>query len=199
LQGGSIFSHAVLLRSKGTFHSIKMLVESQYYFEALTVTRFLLEQLAWAFAICDLSLEDLPKTSSTSSIGQLKKLYPLAGYLYGHLSNWAHVHPDVSLNFFNYSFKAPSSLKIHLKGNQNLLWLIPSYLMILDDCYGTVVEYVHVHNFKSFRYIVPDKQNSRLSLADTGISNRLEKLGIALKSGKSKIFYTKSHIFYSIK
>jgi hypothetical protein len=138
-------AEACLARLKISYRAASFLARHGYAFEAATVCRLILEQLAWAYAIRDMTDERLMKTLPTECITDLKKILPSAGRMYGELSNFAHLHPEHSAHYLEFSNGKAAVLSevVHLR------WHLAFDLLNLADWYAVVWEAVAFQYFES--------------------------------------------------
>lgn len=89
---GEVFSDVALMRARNTYYVAGMLYRLGHMIEAHAMSRLLLEQIAWAFAVCDAAdYEEAAKISPTKSIGRLKEILPSVGRMYGILPRYVHL------------------------------------------------------------------------------------------------------------
>lgn len=99
---GQVCAKAALCRLEATFKAAYGLIRREYIFEVDALSRLVLEQIAWsrvAFSKNDNSVFSL---NPTKCISELKAFYPSAGRLYGELSAWAHISPDIAANYVHF-------------------------------------------------------------------------------------------------
>ncbi len=94
VSSGLVAAEASLVRLVASFQCASFLVRAGYHFEAATICRLIVEQLAWAMAIHNRDDDGIFQLQPNSCIAALKTLHPGAGQLYGELSRLAHLHPD---------------------------------------------------------------------------------------------------------
>lgn len=93
---GRFAAGAALMRLQSSFTVLSLLTRFGFGFEGASVSRLILEQIAWAYAVRDHVDESLLDVSPTRSVGALKTLLPWAGHLYGRLSDYTHIDPALS-------------------------------------------------------------------------------------------------------
>jgi hypothetical protein len=99
---GEFGSSVVLERLPSSFFSAHLLFVHGRLFDALTVSRFILEQIAWAWAARSAdSHAELDAIRSNKSISRLKEMFPEVGPLYGQLSVNAHLDYDNHYKFLD--------------------------------------------------------------------------------------------------
>jgi hypothetical protein len=89
---GVFGASVVLERLPSSFFSAHLLYRLGHMYEGHAVSRLILEQIAWAYAACGSDdMEAIGRISPTHSVGQLKRLLPSVGRLYGFLSLKTHI------------------------------------------------------------------------------------------------------------
>ena len=112
---------AAIMRLKNTFRGAIICIKNGMHFEAASLSRIIIEQLAWMSAIyCLDDFEQCRKLRPQSCITQLKKIIPEAGEIYGELSEWSHIHFE----------KKSSYVKIE---NNELAVYLYNFKMCLDN------------------------------------------------------------------
>ncbi|EHK9181975.1 hypothetical protein RFA54_004364 [Vibrio vulnificus] len=138
---GQFGASLALERLETTFLSAHICFQLGNSFEGYTLSRTILEQIAWAYTAAKSDDEDfVEKLQSTKSISELKKEFPKAGKLYGILSNLVHVgynshqyiitthesgEYDVNLNYFD--FLDFSLLILELADMFSIVWELSFY------------------------------------------------------------------------
>lgn len=89
------FSLAALFRLQNTFQSVLLCIKSNLYFEASSLSRMIMEQLAWIYRVHKLEIHELINTKPTACIKYLKQLFPYVGRLYSELSESVHLSPRI--------------------------------------------------------------------------------------------------------
>lgn len=96
---GRFAAEAALLRLQNTFQAVVLLVRQGLHFEVQTLSRLILEQLAWAHAVSgyeDASYTDL---RAERCISGLKQMLPNMGRMYGELSKTTHMRFETTLRY----------------------------------------------------------------------------------------------------
>jgi hypothetical protein len=96
---GQFAAGAALTRLHTTFTVFALLTRFGYGFESAAVGRVILEQLAWVYAIRNREDKSLLDVFPQSSIASLKDLLPWAGKLYGKLSEYSHIKPELGSEY----------------------------------------------------------------------------------------------------
>lgn len=141
-QLGQFGAALVIERLPITLFSAHLLYDLGHRFEGHAISRYALEQIAWAFSIRDMNdVDSIKKVNSTKSISELKKLSPDVGRMYGMLSDKVHANYDDHWDF------------IRIWNERNLI-LYSDYrfdefshiIMTLADLGGAVYE-ITQHNY----------------------------------------------------
>lgn len=95
---------AAILRLKNSFRAAVLCIKHGMHIETITITRLILEQLAWVSAIHSLrdDFDKYTELSPQSCISSLKKLIPTAGPLYGQLSETSHLQFEATLSYIKF-------------------------------------------------------------------------------------------------
>jgi len=89
---GAFGASLVLERLPPSLFCAHLLYRMGHGSEAHAVSRLILEQIAWAYAAHGLdNLDAIVKIETTRAISHLKRFAPLAGQMYGFLSNRTHI------------------------------------------------------------------------------------------------------------
>lgn len=99
---GPICAKAALCRLEASFKAAYGLIRKNYIFETDAVVRLILEQLAWAYSAFSVTDESVFALQPNKCISRLKAVFPNAGVLYGELSEWAHIDPDITRNYVHF-------------------------------------------------------------------------------------------------
>lgn len=87
-------------RMENTFHSIHFLIARGYHIEAIALTRVVLEQAAWYYHVYESEDKEFFGIMPNKCINKaFKRFIPDAGKLYGLLSKYSHITPDVTKDF----------------------------------------------------------------------------------------------------
>lgn len=89
---GETFADVALVRAANTYYVAALLYREGHTIEAHAMSRLMLEQIAWAFAACE--VEDYSSAEAivpTKAIGKLKKKIEPVGKMYGVLSKYVHI------------------------------------------------------------------------------------------------------------
>jgi len=96
LTPGLIAAQAALVRLSASFNAALLLIRNGFHNEASAVSRLILEQIAWAYAVRGAINEKALEISPTKAVTLLKAFYPDCGMMYGSLSEESHFTPDSS-------------------------------------------------------------------------------------------------------
>jgi len=138
VSSGLVAAEASLVRLVASFQCCAFLIRAGYHFEAATICRLILEQLAWALAVHERSDDDIFEMQPNSCIGELKSIHPEAGQLYGQLSKLAHLHPDHQPDYLR--LEGGQLAVLHTL--QHARWTLVFVLMKLADWFRTCGEYM---------------------------------------------------------
>lgn len=97
---GLMIADVNLMRFPITVQAITTLAHRGMLFEPIAILRNGIEQLAWIYAVHEMTdIEKIMALSASRCMSGLKKVYPTAGRIYGHLSRYAHWDPELHHNF----------------------------------------------------------------------------------------------------
>lgn len=89
---GETFADAALVRASNTYYVAALLYREGHMIEAHAMSRLMLEQIAWAFAVCEVeNIDAAKKIVPTKAISKLKKKIEPVGKMYGVLSDYVHI------------------------------------------------------------------------------------------------------------
>jgi hypothetical protein len=129
---GLLAAANTLIRLQATFHASIQLALNGLGIEAEAVIRQGFEQVAWALRVHQMPEPDeVQSTKPNSSISSLKLIFPGAGYIYGLLSDAAHLAPKTHGRFLELSGE---HAKIMIR-DPNDSALSAFYLVLLLDAY----------------------------------------------------------------
>jgi hypothetical protein len=133
---GLLAAEAALIRLNATFRSASILIMQGYPFEAASMCRIILEQLAWAYAVSQLTdKEAIIKLKPPRSITKFKELLPTAGRLYGVLSSQAHLDPEDHRHYIMIEEGGAIVVRYYLPHDTKLI--LASLLVLLNAFYQT--------------------------------------------------------------
>jgi hypothetical protein len=93
-RSGTTSAANVLIRLDSSFRAASHLLQLGFAFESEAVIRVGFEQVAWSNVVRHLqSSKEVTKVSGTGNITKLKEIFPGAGFIYGRLSDMAHLSP----------------------------------------------------------------------------------------------------------
>jgi hypothetical protein len=97
---GTTSAWAALLRLQATIRSIVFTIRQAFHFETACLLRLYLEQLAWISAVYSLDdIDAIFATEPRKCISTLKRLFAGAGFVYGYLSEKAHLTPEQTTRY----------------------------------------------------------------------------------------------------
>lgn len=89
---GETFADVALVRAANTYYVAALLYREGHTIEAHAMSRLMLEQIAWAFAACEVDECGLAEAIvPTKAISKLKKKIKSVGKMYGVLSKYVHI------------------------------------------------------------------------------------------------------------
>jgi hypothetical protein len=142
---------AALFRLQNTFRAAVITIKSGLHFETASLLRMIMEQLAWIVKIRDMTPDkgNYFQISPQSCIGDLKRLVPEAGRIYGELSGVAHLYFEETKRYIRVE---DGQLYVHLHG-RDLAWLDTLHLLVIADLFSIVGEWTFSDQIKKHRYI----------------------------------------------
>jgi hypothetical protein len=142
---------AALFRLQNTFRAAVITIKSGLHFETASLLRMIIEQLAWIVAIRDMTPEkgNYFRISPQSCIGDLKRLTPTAGRIYGELSEVAHLYPEETKRYIRVEGE---KVYVHLH-SRDFAWLDTVFLLIITDLFSIVAEWTFSDQITKHRYI----------------------------------------------
>ncbi len=174
---GLVAAGAALLRLNSSFKSACFLIQQGLPFEAMCVSKLILEQCAWAYVVHSIKNGDFFKIQPTSCIACLKELFPKSGHLYGELNKNAHIDPKIIHRLVRFEDGGVSV--VYANPSEGLVASL--YIMVLADIYGLVMEFIYKDYLKKFDFLV---RNS----AGIYIPNKKRKWLVRIKKNQEKIY-----------
>lgn len=148
---GMIAAQTALARLESSIDGTILLVRLGFSFEALTVCRLILEQVAWSYAVHSVEEEKVKNIMPTKTISKLKEIFPYAGKLYGELSTLSHMNPGVASHYLE--IKKGSTI-ITLRSHE--LSSIGAFLfMHVADIFAVISEGIFRPYFKDSAFVQP--------------------------------------------
>jgi hypothetical protein len=143
-----IFAASIALeRLDSGFKSAHLLYQLGLNYEGDAVARYVLEQVAWSIVASRLStLEEIEKVKSTAAIGELKKLIPWAGQLYGDLSKTTHA----GLKQHQIAFMVDDEQRGRVLSTWSRLGVCAAHIMLLADAWSVAWEYTQAPYMQQF-------------------------------------------------
>ncbi|MCU1525905.1 MAG: hypothetical protein JWO18_2799 [Microbacteriaceae bacterium] len=152
------FSAAVALeRLRSGFKAAHLLYSLGLNIEGDSVSRQILEQIAWAVAASQVTSDDeIEAVSATKSISKLKLLAPYAGQLYGWLSQSVHAGVQQHRDAFNIDEDG--------RGNILMSWsrrpIAAQIILYLADLWVVAYEWTQREHMTRFVAVDPDTNYS---------------------------------------
>jgi hypothetical protein len=155
-------SSAALFRMENSFRGVLLCIKSGLSFEAFTLERNILEQIAWIYSVYNHN-GDFLEIQPSKCIRNLKTIYPEAGRLYGMLSNFLHVNPKITPSYVTFDGAGSSVI---MRKPEDILTSI-RVLLLLIDWYFIMAEIIYYDCLKDYFFIRRDKsfRDNRTSLA----------------------------------
>ena len=136
---GMVSAANALIRLQATFHASVQLSLNGLGIEAEAVIRQGLEQIAWGLRVLELDEpEQVLNTKPNSSIFALKSEFPGAGFVYGMLSDAAHLAPRTHDRFISFS---EGGVEVTIRDPNDCATSVMSLLLLLD-AYSFVAQQV---------------------------------------------------------
>jgi hypothetical protein len=168
---GIFASEAALVRLKASFRAAAHVVRERYAFEAAALARLILEQIAWAYAVHSLDGKAVFAVSPTKSIGKLKEVFPSAGHLYGTLSTYTHIDPNITNEYLDvHGDDGPPAVLSRDNARSNYMAL---FIGELADVYRVTAEAISFRYFRTPRAWVSEGDQLRL-VDDRPLTSALE-------------------------
>ncbi len=98
------------------------------HFEYAVLARMILEQIAWVHAVHRIPDEGIFAVKPQSAISSLKRTFPAVGRLYGILSEQAHIAPELTTRYINWTDKSDPAIEFSLPEYRRLDLLTLSHL-----------------------------------------------------------------------
>lgn len=146
---GLIAAGAALLRLQSSFKAALFLCDQGMSYESHCISKLILEQIAWAFAVHRIEDRKLYKIQPSKSVNKLKPMFPDIGKTYGRLNEEAHI--DTKLIYQLVNFEEDGPLVVLRSMHRSLR----SCLMLLQlaDIYGVYMELIYKLYYSTFEYI----------------------------------------------
>jgi hypothetical protein len=101
---GAVIGYSTLVRVPFSMERAFAEANRGALYEAVVISRMILEQLAWICAVSSIhTADEVKRVKVTSSVTSLKKIVPMSGRLYGWLSGHAHWSFDAHIKAFDFS------------------------------------------------------------------------------------------------
>jgi hypothetical protein len=148
---GLFAAGAALLRLPITFRTATLTIRNGFHFESALLLRLIVEQLAWIVSVRELTNADLFEVDPHKCVSSLKEILPSMGRLYGELSRAAHIVPQTTLRYLDFSIRGDPWVKLLTFEHavDDALWLL-----LLADAYCVVSELVYRNLLPSLMHVV---------------------------------------------
>lgn len=142
---GEVYSDAALSRARNTYYVAAWLYREGHLIEAHTVSRLMLEQIAWSFVVYSTgSLEAAKQVKPAKAITLLKKKIPPVGRMYNAFSNYVHLPLSGHPEFMDLSSGA--TMSIFQFGEYS--YVNGKVISFLADYWAAVYEYTQARHFE---------------------------------------------------
>jgi hypothetical protein len=98
-----VAAQMALVRLRATVDAVIMLTRFGCIFESIALSKLILEQTAWAYAIHKGSEESVRTLQPTKAIPTLKTLFPYIGRLYGDMNKFSHMSPGKQIYYLDFT------------------------------------------------------------------------------------------------
>ena len=150
---GELFADVALSRARNTYYVAGLLYREGHMIEGHAMSRLMLEQIAWAFNVCEKKdVEEAKKISPTKAISKLKKKIEPVGKLYGILSTYVHLPLMAHYGFVDFSSGQGATLcqfGVHS-------YYYGQIIACLADYWAAVYEYTQARHFDSLDNWIDD-------------------------------------------
>jgi len=168
---GAVSASAALVRLETSFRASGLLIRLGCIFEASSLCRMILEQIAWAYSIHELDDEKIFKLSPRKAIRNLKNLLPYAGETYGFLSKYTHLEPELITQYLVLINQEFSANLISFQDRLSWAW---AYLYLVDS-YSVVSEYIFRNSLSKFRQLDIDETGKFIASSKRPLYSTLKK------------------------
>jgi len=173
---GAVAASAALVRLKTSFRAAGLLIRLGCIFEASSLCRMILEQVAWAYTVHELDSGNIFKLSPRKAVKNLKALLPYAGQTYGFLSKYTHLEPELTTQ---YLVVTNQEFSVNLVSFQDRLSWAWAYLYLVDS-YSVVSEYILRNSLSKFRQLDIDKTGKFTASSRRPLYSTLKKYQVRL-------------------
>ena len=168
---GVISASAALVRLETSFRASGLLIRLGCIFEASSLCRMILEQIAWAYSVHELDNEKAFKLSPRKAIRNLKNLLPYAGETYGFLSKYTHLEPELIPQYLVLINQEFSVNLISFEDRLSWAW---AYLYLVDS-YSVVSEYIFRNSLSEFTQLDIDTTGRFIASSKRPLYSTLKK------------------------
>lgn len=141
---------AAIYRLKNSFLGAAYCMNSYLHFETVSISRMILEQIAWMYAICEMDDDRYQKARPQQCITKLKEILPDAGRAYGALSESSHIHFEQTLHYVKVENE---TIKLDIR-NRKLSVRDGTNLIALLDYLGIVGEYIYRDYIQEYDFVM---------------------------------------------
>lgn len=168
---GLFVASAAFLRLQSTIRIASFAIHNGFHYEASSLMRIILEQLAWIYTVYNIQDDKLLRIEPTKCITNLRTLFPGVGKFYGELSEGAHVSPDI---LHRYIRLVDGKLSIFIRTSK-YEETDALRLLYLADMYSVSTEVVYADWLTSFAHTKTSKDKVRIPKTTRPIRKLLNK------------------------
>jgi hypothetical protein len=154
---GAVAAYVAITRLQSSFKAACLLCEVGLSFEVFCISKLILEQIAWAYAVHSMKDESFSKVPPSKCISQLRSLFPQVGTWYGLINEHSHMGESVIPDLARMEH---DHLAIVLRDPQQAL-VSAFWVLRLADVLGVYVEVIWRPHYATCEFI---KQKSPPSL-----------------------------------
>lgn len=177
---GLVFATSTLMRSKSTLRACRILLKLGHGAESFVIARALLEQIAWTYASHQSKTpEELESVTAPRAVRRLSRLLPLAGRLYGFLSDVAHINPRHTRQYLHLS---EGPMKVTIAGAISDKLLCARILLRLVDFETIVAEHIYADHLPILETVSKNLDGTLTIRADRPFVAVIEKYASQLES-----------------
>ncbi len=142
---GEVYADAALSRARNTYYAAAWLYREGHLIEGHALSRLMLEQIAWAFAIADAENPEDAEIQPQKTINALKKKVVPVGRMYGALSRYIHLPLEGHPEFIDLS--SGRTAAIYQYGDYSIA--CGKVISYLADYWASVYEYTQSRHFEA--------------------------------------------------
>jgi hypothetical protein len=152
---GKIYALMALIRLRHSINAASLLIKRGHQIETLPIFRLIFEQVAWAYSIHTLNDGSLFDILPTKCINKFKEIIEGSDYMYGKLSEMAHLKPNFVFEYLKIGEPDPTidviipdkaksvSFAVNLLFSVALIGMVGEFI---DKKYARKFRYLHLTN-----------------------------------------------------